>query len=79
MPYFLAEYTLIMYVQFIIGSKRKTLPVSEKSFENGFEHFVSDSIFKHLNFGYSFSETVLVQRIKLRVIFLVTAGSRGSD
>ena len=27
MFYFLAEHTLIMYVQFIIGSKRKTSPL----------------------------------------------------
>ena len=71
--YLLAEHTLIMYVQFTIGSKRKNYPLSEKSFENDFEHFVSNSNFKRLNFDYSSSETVLIQRIKLRDIFLVTA------
>ena len=58
-----------------IGSKRKASPLQEKSFENDFEHFVPDSNFKHLNFDYSSSETVLIQRIKLRDIFLVTAHS----
>ena len=76
---FLAEHTLIIYVQFITGSKRKTSPLLEKSFENDFEYFVSDSNFKHLNSDYSFSETVLIQRIKLRDIFLVTAHSWRSD
>ena len=33
------------------------------------EHFVSDSIFKRLNFDYSSSITVLIQRIKFRAIF----------
>ena len=79
MLYFLAEHTLIIYVQFIIGSKRKTSPLSEKSFENDFKHFVSDSNFKRLNFDYSSSETVLIQRIKLRDIFLVAAHSWRSD
>ena len=64
MLYFLAEHTLIIYIQFRIVSKRKTSPIEEKSFENDFEHFVSDSIFKGLNFDYSSSETVLIQRIK---------------
>ena len=76
MLYFLAEHTLIIYVHFIIGSKRKkTSPLKEKSIENDFEHFVSDSNFKCLNFDYSSSETVLIQRIKLEAIFLLTAHS----
>ena len=79
MLYFLAEHTLIMHVQFIIGSKRKTSPVEEKLFENDFEHFVSGSNFKRLNFDYSSLETVLIQRIKLRDTFLVTAHSWGSN
>ena len=79
MLYFLAEHTLIIDVQFIIGSKRITSPLYEKSFENDFEHFVSDSNFKCFDFDYSSSETVLIQRIKLRAIFLVTAHSWRSD
>ena len=79
MLYFFADYTLIIYVQFITGSKRKTSPLYKTSLENDFEHFVSDSNFKCLNFDYSFSETVLIQRIKLRDIFLVTAHSWRSD
>ena len=78
MLYFLADHTLIIYVQLIIGSKRKTSPLLEKSFEKGFEHFVSESNFKPLNFDYSSSETVLIQRTKLRDIFLVTAHSWNS-
>ena len=77
--YFLAEHTLIISVQFIISSKRKTSPLEEKSFENDFEHFVSDSNFKCSNFDYLSSETVLIQPIKLRAIFLVTAHSWKSD
>ena len=79
MLYFLAEHTLIMYIQFRIGSKRKTSPLLEKSSENNFEHIVSDTIFKRLNFDYSSSETVLIQRIKLRAIFFVSAYSWRSD
>ena len=71
MFYFLAEHNLIIFVQFIIGSKRKNFTHLR---ENDFEHFVSDSIFKRVNFDSS-SETVLIQRIKLRAIFLVTAHS----
>ena len=55
MLYFLVEHTLIFYVQFIIGSKRKCSTLYEKWFENDFEPFVSDSIFKRLNFDYSSS------------------------
>ena len=40
MFYFQAENTLIIYVPFIIGSKRKTSPLQEKSFDNDFELFV---------------------------------------
>ena len=79
MLYFLVEHTLIMYVQFIIGSKRKSSPLKEKSFKNDFEYFISDSNFKRLNFDYSYSETVSIQRIKIRDIFLVTAHSWRSD
>ena len=75
MLYFQAEHTLIMYVQFIIGSKRITSSLLEKSFKNDFKHSLSDSIFKRFSFDYSSSETVLIQRIKLRAIFLVTAHS----
>ena len=46
MLYFQIEYTVIILVQFITGSKRKTLSLEEKSLENDSEHFVSDIIFK---------------------------------
>ena len=49
MLYFLVEDTLIVYVQFMIGFKRKTSSLWEKSFEKDTEHYVSDSIFKRLN------------------------------
>ena len=75
MLYFLTEHTFITYVQLIIGFKRKTSSLKEKSFKNDSERFVSDSIFKRLNFDNSSSETILNQRIKLRAIFLVTAYS----
>ena len=78
MLYFLAEHTLIIYVQFIIGSKSDFTLLREIVRER-FEHFVSDSIFKRLNFDLSSSETVLIQQIKFRAIFLVTAHSCRSD
>ena len=53
MLYFLTEYTLIIYVQYIKGSKRKSLYLLEKLFEKDLAHFVSDSIFKRLKFDYS--------------------------
>ena len=64
MLYFLTEHTLIIYVQYITGSKRKTSYLLEILFEKDLVHFVSDSIFKRLNFDYSSSETVSNQKIK---------------
>ena len=79
MIYFLTEYTLIIHLQFIIGSKRKISYFVNISFENVSEHFVSDNIFKRLKFDYSSLETVSNQQIKLRAIFLVIAYSWKSD
>ena len=70
MLYFLTEQTLIIYVQHIKGYKRKTSYLLEKLFEKDLVHFVSDSIFKRLNFDYSSSETVLNQKIKIKNYFL---------
>ena len=53
MLYFLTEHTLIIYVQYIKSSKRKTSYLLEKFFEIDLVHFVSDSIFKRLKFDYS--------------------------
>ena len=58
MLYFITEHALIIYVQYIKGSKRKTSYLLEKLFENDLVHFVSNSIFKRLKFDYSSSETV---------------------
>ena len=55
---FLIEHTLIVHVQYIKGSKRKTSYLLEKLFEVDLVHFVSDSIFKRLKFDFSSSETV---------------------
>ena len=44
MLYFLTEHTLIMYVQFIIGSKRKSSYVLGDIDGNDLEGFVADSI-----------------------------------
>ena len=66
MLYFLTEHTLIIYVQYIKGSKRKTSYLLEKLFEKDLVHFVSDSIFKRLQFDYSSSETVSNQKIKIK-------------
>ena len=79
MIYFLTEYTLIIYLQFIIGSKRKTSYFVKISFKNISEHFVLDSILKHLKFDYSSSETVLIHQLKFRAIFLMIAYSWRSD
>ena len=70
MLYFLTEHTLIIYEQYIKGSKRKTSYLLEKLFEKDLVHFVSDSIFKRLNFDYSSSETVSNQKIKINNYFL---------
>ena len=64
MLYFLTEHTLIMYVQYIKGSKRKTSYLLEKLFEKNLVHLVSDSIFKRLNFDFSSLETVSNQKTK---------------
>ena len=70
MLYFLTEHTLIFYVQYIKGSKRKTSYLLEKLFEKDLVQFVSDSIFKRLKFYYSSSETVSNQKIKNKNYFL---------
>ena len=70
MLYFLTEHTLIIYVQHIKGSKRKTSYLLEKLFEKDLVHFVSDSFFKRLNFAYSSSETVSKQKIDIKRYFL---------
>ena len=70
MLYFLTEYTLIIYVQYIKGSKRKTSYLLEKLFEKDLVHFVLDSIFRSLKFDYSFSETVSNQKIQIKNHFL---------
>ena len=70
MIHFLAEHTLIIYVQYIQGSKRITSYILEKLFEKDLVHFVSDSIFKRLKFDCSSSETVSNQKIKIKNCFL---------
>ena len=70
MLYFLTDYTLIIHVQYIKGSKRKTSYLLEKLFEKDLVHFVSDSIFKRFKFDYSSSETVSNQRMKIKNYFL---------
>ena len=70
MLYFLLEHTLIIYVQYIKGSKRKTSYLLEKLFEKDLLHFVSDSIFKRLKFDFSSPETVSNQKIKIKKHFL---------
>ena len=74
MLYIPTEYILIIYIQFIIGSKEHLHLLKRNRLENDSEHFVPDSIFKRLNFDYSSSETVSNQRIKLSAI-LVTVCS----
>ena len=73
MLYFVTEHILIIYVQYIKGSTRKTSYLLEKLFEKDLVHFVSDSIFKRLKFDYSSSETVSNQKMKTKNYFLMTA------
>ena len=68
--YFLTEHTLIIYVQYIKGSKRKTSYLLEKLYEKDLVHFVSDRIFKRLKFDYSSSETVSNKKITIKNYFL---------
>ena len=42
--YFLTEHNFIIYVQFIIGPKRKKSYLLKKSSEDVLEHLISDSI-----------------------------------
>ena len=67
---FLTEHTLIIYVQYIKGFKRKTSYLLEKLFEKDLVHFGSDSIFKRRKFDYSSSETVSNQKMKIKNYFL---------
>ena len=67
---FLTEHTLMIYVQYIKGSKTKTSHLLEKLLEKDIVHFVSDSIFKRLNFDYSSSVTVTNQKIRIKNYFL---------
>ena len=53
MLYFPTKHTLIIYVQYIKRSKRKTSYLLEKLYEKSLVHFVSDSIFKRLKIDYS--------------------------
>ena len=64
MLYFLTEHSLIIYVQYIKDSKRKSSYLLEKMFKKDLVHFFSDSIFKRLKLDYSSSETVLNKEIK---------------
>ena len=70
MLYFLTEHTLIIYVQYIKGSKRKTSYFLENLFTKDLVHFVSDSIFKRLKFDCLSSESVPNQKIKVKNYFL---------
>ena len=70
MLYFLTEHTLIIYEQYVKGSKKKGSYLLEKLSEKDLVHFVSDIIFKRLNFDYSSSETVSYQKIKIKNYFL---------
>ena len=70
MLYFLTEHTLIIYVQYIKSSKRKTSHLFEKLFEKDLVHFISISISKRLKLEYSSSDTVSNQKIKIKYCFL---------
>ena len=63
MLYFQTEHTLIIYVQFILGPKRKTSSLSG----------VSDSIFQTLKIWLLIFRDCFNSDNRLRAIFLVTA------
>ena len=67
---FLIEHTLIIYVQVIRGFKKMTSCLQEKTFENNLKHFVSDSIFKCLNFDYSANKVWFAQTWKVLEFYL---------
>ena len=69
MLYFPTEHTLIIYVQYIKGSKRKTSYLVEEMFDKDLVHFVSDIIFKRLKFDFSSSETISNQKIKICFLY----------
>ena len=66
----LGKCTLIVYVQYIKGSKIKTSYLLEKLFQKDLVYFASDSIFKRLKCDYSSLETVSNQKIKIKNDFL---------
>ena len=51
MLYFLTDNTSIIYLRYIKGSKRIFFYRLEKWFEKDLVHFISDSIFKRLEFA----------------------------
>ena len=69
MLYFPPEHTLIIYVQHIKGSKRKTSYLLEKLFKKDLVHSVSGSVLR-LKFDDSSSETVSNQKLKIKNYFL---------
>ena len=66
MLYFLTEHALVIYVQYIKGSKRKSSYLLENLLEKDLVHFVSDRSFKRLKFDYSSSKTDSNQKIKIK-------------
>ena len=69
MLYFLTHHAFI-YLIYKRFQEKKTSYLLEKLFEKDLVHFVSDSIFKRLNFDYSSSETVSNQIIEIKNYFL---------
>ena len=78
MLYFLTEYTLIIYVQYIIGSKRKNFISFREIVRERFTTFRFRQHFKRLKLDDSSTETVSNQK-KIRTIFLMTAYSWRTD
>ena len=70
MLYFLTEHTLIIYVQYIKGSKRKKIISFREIVREKFSTFRFRQHFKCLKFDHSSSETVSNQKIKIKKYFL---------
>ena len=78
MLYFLTEHTLIIHVQNIKGSKRKTSYLLEKLSEKDYVHFVSDSILNAKNLLTHHQRMFQNRKIK-NCFFFMTAYSWRSD
>ena len=77
--YFLTEHTLIIYVQYIKGSKRKHIISFREIFRERFSIFRFSQHFKRLNFEYPSSEAVSIKTVFDDCIFLEIRLAHGNQ